>query len=169
MYIYKYIYSSPCGELTLASFNNSLCLCDWNISELRRNRIDNRIGTHLQCEFTFGRTDVISNAIVQLDEYFAHKRTNFDISTHFIGTDFQKNVWNTITRIPYSTTISYKELSHSLNINNAIRAVASAVGANPISIIIPCHRVIGSDGKLRGYAGGLGTKSFLLRHEKATK
>lgn len=167
MYIYKYCYLSPCGELTLASYNNSLCLCDWNINKLRRERIDNKITKHLKTEFSLGRTEIIDRAIWQLDEYFAHKRAEFDITTLLIGTDFQKKVWSALQHIPYTTTISYKELSHSLNMNKATRAVASAVGANPLSIIIPCHRVIGSNGELRGYAGGLEAKYFLLKHENS--
>lgn len=169
MDIYKHLYSSPCGELTLASYDNSLCLCDWNLNKLRHGRIDNKFAKHLKAEFTFGRTEIIDKTIAQLDEYFAHKRSDFDIPTLLIGTEFQKKVWNALQSIPYSSTISYKELSHSLNKGKATRAVASAVGANPLSIIIPCHRVIGKNGDLRGYAGGLEAKEYLLKHEKATK
>src|SRR5690606_18399830 len=93
------------------------------------------------------------------------KRTTFDIPLLFIGTDFQKSVWEALMEIPYGTTKSYLELSRDLGDENAIRAVATANGANSISIIVPCHRIIGSDGSLTGYAGGLNAKKKLLQLE----
>jgi len=101
----------------------------------------------------------------QLDEYFTNKREIFDIPLDLKGTDFQKIVWSELLKIPYGKTISYKELSLRLGDVKAIRAVGAANGANPVSIIVPCHRVIGSDGSLTGYAGGLWRKKWLLEHE----
>jgi len=103
----------------------------------------------------------------QLREYFAGTRKVFDIPLDIDGTDFQKTVWNELLKIPYGKTISYKTLSEKLGDVKAIRAVGKANGQNPIAIIIPCHRVIGSDGSLTGYAGGLAIKEKLLHLEGA--
>lgn len=104
--------------------------------------------------------------IIQLDEYFSGKRKEFDMPLDLDGTDFQKRVWNELLKIPYGRTITYKELAIRLGDLKAIRAAGTANGANPVSIIVPCHRVIGSDGSLTGYAGGLWRKKWLLGHER---
>ena len=103
--------------------------------------------------------------IKQLDEYFNRKRKAFDLPLDLKGTEFQKRVWGELLKIPFGKTNSYKELSLRLGNKKAIRAVAAANGANPVSIIVPCHRVIGSDGSLTGYAGGLWRKKWLLEFE----
>jgi methylated-DNA-[protein]-cysteine S-methyltransferase len=108
---------------------------------------------------------ILKMTILQLGEYFAGKRTSFSIPLSPEGTEYQKKVWQQLQRIPYGKTISYKELATALNDPKACRAVGSANGKNPLSIVIPCHRVIASDGKLAGYAGGVTTKSFLLNLE----
>jgi methylated-DNA-[protein]-cysteine S-methyltransferase len=104
-------------------------------------------------------------AVAQIQEYFAGNRTQFDLKLNPAGTDFQKKVWDELQHIPYGKTLSYLELSKKLGDPKAIRAVAAANGKNPLWIIIPCHRVIGSDGSLTGYAGGLWRKKWLLEHE----
>jgi methylated-DNA-[protein]-cysteine S-methyltransferase len=101
----------------------------------------------------------------QLDEYFSRKREAFNLPLDLKGTDFQRKVWSELLKIPFGRTISYKDLSIRLGDVKAIRAVAAANGANPVSIIVPCHRVIGSDGSLTGYAGGLWRKQWLLEFE----
>ena len=101
----------------------------------------------------------------QLREYFEHKRKVFDLPLEITGTDFQKSVWKELLKIPYGETISYKELAIRLGNLKTIRAAARANGANPLPIVIPCHRVIGSDGKLVGYGGGLMVKAKLLELE----
>lgn len=101
----------------------------------------------------------------QLTEYFEGKRKNFDLPLSPEGTPFQKKVWQQLQSIPYGTTTSYQQMAHQLGNPKVIRAAASANGKNPIAIIIPCHRVIGSDGSLTGYAGGLHRKKWLLAHE----
>jgi methylated-DNA-[protein]-cysteine S-methyltransferase len=106
-----------------------------------------------------------SRIFLQLDEYFNKKREMFDLPLDLKGTEFQKRVWNELLKIPFGRTVSYKELTLRLGNVKAIRAVAAANGANPVSIIVPCHRVIGSDGSLTGYAGGLWRKKWLLDHE----
>jgi methylated-DNA-[protein]-cysteine S-methyltransferase len=109
--------------------------------------------------------DVIFEAKVQLQEYFDGNRIMFDVPLQLEGTDFQKKVWNLLMKIPFGKTVSYLDLAKMVGDANATRAVATANGKNPIAIIIPCHRVIGSDGSLTGYAGGLGNKQMLLSFE----
>ncbi len=111
----------------------------------------------------------LEDASYQLQEYFEGKRENFDLDLNPQGTDFQKRVWNALLDIPYGKTTSYLELSKTLGDVKAIRAVAAANGKNPLWIVIPCHRVIGSDGSLTGYAGGLHRKKWLLDHESPVK
>lgn len=109
--------------------------------------------------------DVLQDAAKQMEEYFEGKRTDFNFLLNPQGTDFQKKVWKALLEIPYGKTTSYQELSIHLGDVKAIRAVASANGKNPLWIVVPCHRVIGSDGSLTGYAGGLWRKKWLLEHE----
>ena len=109
---------------------------------------------------------IIQNAIHQLNEYFAGTRKDFDLPLDPNGTDFQKSVWDELVKISYGTTTTYLKLSRKLNNEKAIRAVGTSNGQNPIAIVIPCHRVIGSDGSLTGYAGGLWRKKWLLEHEQ---
>ncbi|HZW62622.1 MAG TPA: methylated-DNA--[protein]-cysteine S-methyltransferase [Flavobacteriaceae bacterium] len=111
----------------------------------------------------------LSRCVTQLHEYFAGERQIFDLKLNPEGTDFQKRVWNLLLTVPYGKTISYLELSKLLGDVKAIRAVAGANGKNPICIIIPCHRIIGSDGSLTGYAGGISRKKWLLNHESPHK
>jgi len=109
--------------------------------------------------------EILQTAVSQLREYFSGKRQHFDLLLNPQGTTFQKKVWEELQSIPYGTTVSYLELSQKLGDVKAIRAVASANGKNPLWILIPCHRVIGSDGSLTGYAGGLFRKKWLLEME----
>lgn len=113
--------------------------------------------------------EVLEDAVYQLQEYFEGKRESFSLTLNPIGTEFQKRVWNALVDIPYGKTVSYLDLSKTLGDANAIRAVAAANGKNPLWIVIPCHRVIGSDGSLTGYAGGLHRKKWLLDHENPVK
>lgn len=155
-------YQSPCGELLLGSYGDQLCLCDWRQKEERGKTIDARIQKGLQAQYVMGESEIMAKAITQLDEYFDGKRKIFDISLLLVGTDFQKSVWNELLNIPYGKTESYASLSQLLGNPKAIRAVAAANGANAISIFVPCHRIIGSNHKLIGYAGGLSAKKYLL-------
>ena len=120
-------------------------------------------------EFTDILPSVLEDAAYQLKEYFEGARTRFDLKLNPSGTDFQKSVWNALQDIPYGKTVSYLDLSKSLGDVKAIRAVATANGKNPLWIVVPCHRVIGSDGSLTGYAGGLHRKKWLLDHENPVK
>lgn len=110
----------------------------------------------------------LQNAVNQLNEYFEGIRTDFDFKLNPKGTDFQQKVWKGLLQIPYGKTRTYLEQSKILGDVKAIRAVASANGKNPLWIVVPCHRVIGSDGSLTGYAGGLWRKKWLLEHENPT-
>ena len=112
---------------------------------------------------------IFNSSIQQLNEYFEGKRTHFTFQINPIGTEFQKKVWQELINIPYGKTCSYLELSKKLDDVKAIRAVASANGKNPLWIVAPCHRVIGKDGSLTGYAGGLWRKKWLLEHENPIK
>ncbi|WP_142784417.1 methylated-DNA--[protein]-cysteine S-methyltransferase [Changchengzhania lutea] len=118
-------------------------------------------------------TDIIpitlEDCVMQLQEYFEGTREQFDLKLNPQGTEFQKGVWTQLAQIPYGKTTSYLELSKHLGNVKAIRAVANANGKNPLWIIVPCHRVIGSDGSLTGYAGGLHRKQWLLEHESPYK
>ena len=107
----------------------------------------------------------LNDVVTQLQEYFEGKRSTFNVKISPKGTDFQKRVWNELLNIPFGKTLNYQQIANKLGDPKVIRAAASANGKNPISIIIPCHRVIGSDGSLTGYAGGLHRKKWLLEHE----
>ncbi|GHA45429.1 methylated-DNA--protein-cysteine methyltransferase [Salinimicrobium marinum] len=111
----------------------------------------------------------LKQAIFQLKEYFSGKRTRFELSLNPEGTGFQKKVWTELQKVPFGKTISYLELSKTLGDVKAIRAVAAANGKNPLWVVVPCHRIIGSDGSLTGYAGGLWRKKWLLDHENPVK
>lgn len=113
--------------------------------------------------------EVLEDAVYQLKEYFEGSRQQFDLKLNPTGTDFQKKVWEALLEIPFGKTISYLELSKKLGDVKAIRAVASANGKNPLWIVVPCHRVIGTNGDLIGYAGGLHRKKWLLEHESPAK
>ena len=113
--------------------------------------------------------ECLQACVVQLDEYFNGKRESFNLTVNPKGTAFQKKVWKALLKIPYGKTKSYLEQSKILGDVKAIRAVASANGKNPLWIVIPCHRVIGSDGSLTGYAGGIWRKKWLLAHENPVK
>lgn len=129
---------------------------------------------HLQQIRTFSDTDLVSEpnpfltaVFLQLDEYFAGKRQTFDLPLELQGTEFQLQVWELLKHIPYGKTLSYNQLATAYGNPKTIRAVAAANGANPILIVIPCHRVIGSNGQLVGYAGGMTAKRQLLLFEGA--
>lgn len=111
------------------------------------------------------QTQLLKKTTVQLDEYFSGRRKDFDLPLGQKGSEFQENVWNHLLKIPFGKTISYLQLSKQIGDVKAIRAIASANGRNNLAIVVPCHRVIGSDAKLVGYAGGLWRKKWLLEHE----
>ncbi len=157
-------YKSPYGELILGAIDDQLCLCDWRYRKMR-TAIDNRIQKQLQTSYKEQWNPVHDTAIEQLEEYFRRERTAFSIPLKAVGTDFQKKIWSLLQAIPFGTVNSYLELALKFGDKNAVRAVANANGANALSIFIPCHRIIGSNGQLVGYAGGLRAKDKLLKLE----
>ena len=159
-------FKTPIGELILGSFNDKLCLCDWRYRKMRSS-IDSRLTRGINARYVEESSTLVNHTKAQLTQYFNGERHQFEIPILLIGTDFQKEVWNALLEIPYGKTNTYLQLAKDLNNENAIRAVATANGANAISIIIPCHRIIGSNGDLVGYAGGLEAKMKLLKLEKA--
>jgi len=152
------------GELIIGDFQNQICLCDWRF-RAKREMIDTRITSDLKSNFVVKNTDLIEETKNQLNEYFAKKRFEFSVPILPLGTEFQQTVWQELMKIPYGKTTNYLEISEKINSPKAFRAVANANGANAISIIIPCHRVIGKNEKLVGYAGGIVAKEKLLKLE----
>jgi methylated-DNA-[protein]-cysteine S-methyltransferase len=114
-----------------------------------------------------GDDDILAKTREELEEYFDGRRRTFDVPLAPNGTEFQRSVWHALTEIPFGTTISYAELARRVGNEAAVRAVGAANGRNPIPVIVPCHRVIGSDGSLTGFGGGLPRKKWLLQHERA--
>ena len=157
-------YLSPCGLLTLGALDRSLCLCDWNIGS-RRDTIDRRLCREFAATMVRSDNDVLRLARKELDEYFRGERQTFDVPIVFAGSELRQAVWSELQKIAYAQTVSYAELARRIGRPKSVRAVASAVGANPLSIFIPCHRIIGSNGSLTGYAGGLTAKQMLLSLE----
>ena len=157
-------YASPCGDLLLGAYGDKLCLCDWG-TEQPRALVGRRLANRLYAGYEAGACPVILEAVRQLDEYFRRGRSVFDIPLLLVGTEFQQQVWRQLQEIPYGETRSYADLARTLGRPEAVRAVARASGANALSIFLPCHRVVGSDGSLTGYAGGLEAKRFLLALE----
>ena len=157
-------FETPFGELVLGAFQENLCLCDWRFRR-QRELIDKRIKYYFKSEFVEEENQILTETKNQLSEYFNSQRIKFDLPIGLAGTDFQKSVWNELMNIPFGKTESYLSLSKKLGNSLAIRAVASANGANAISIIVPCHRIIGSNNELIGYAGGLEAKRKLLELE----
>jgi methylated-DNA-[protein]-cysteine S-methyltransferase len=159
-------FNTKYGELIIGAFDHKLCLCDWRYRKMRAS-IDERIQTGLDAGYVEEGSATIENTKIQLSQYFSGDRTRFEIPLLLVGSEFQKQVWNALLQIPYGKTDTYAGLSRKLGNENAIRAVAAANGANAISIIIPCHRILGRDGRLTGYAGGLAAKKKLLQLENA--
>lgn len=158
-------YASPCGEMILGAYDGKLCMCDWSVNK-RRKQVDHRLCQGIGTTMIEGTAEVIENAIGQFEAYFAHQLRDFHLPLLLIGTDFQKQVWTALQEIPFGETVSYKDLSHRIGNPKAVRAVANANAANALPIVIPCHRVIGADRSLTGFAGGIEAKQFLLNIEQ---
>ncbi|MEA3370153.1 MAG: methylated-DNA--[protein]-cysteine S-methyltransferase [Campylobacterota bacterium] len=157
-------YKTKHAEFILGSYDGKLCMLDFRYRK-KRTTVDSRIKKVLNAEFIEKDDGVLKETRKQLDEYFKMKRKEFDVPLLMVGTAFQKSVWSALLEVPYGTTASYLELSKTIGNEKAVRAVANANGANAIGIIIPCHRIIGSNGELTGYAGGLALKKRLLELE----
>jgi len=153
----KLDYASPIGVLEIVGTDEAICSILFKEHEAAQNFRNDETN------------EVLVECYSQLDEYFKGGRQQFNFPYIFEGTNFQKSVWNALTEIPYAETGSYKDIAVSIGNEKAIRAVGSANGRNKLTIVIPCHRIIGSNGKLTGYAGGLWRKEWLLKHETAFK
>lgn len=156
-YVSKTI-SSPVGTLTLVASDIGLAAILWEHDRPRRVPLD--------AMYIDDAHPTLCEAERQLNEYFAGRRTAFELKLDLIGTPFQKSVWNALLRIPFGETRTYGEIAAELGNPKAVRAVGAANGRNPVSIVTPCHRVIGAQGDLTGFAGGLAAKEYLLRLER---
>lgn len=161
MTLYHKLMKSPVGELKLVASDIGLVAVLWEGDAPERIKLDESTADngHL----------ILQETEKQLTEYFEKKRTDFSIELDFRGTAFQLQVWQALLRIPFSETRTYGDIAKEINNPQAVRAVGAAANKNPVSIIAPCHRVIGGTGKLIGFAGGLRNKSFLLRLEDSIK
>lgn len=158
-------HKTPYGELLLGSIDGQLCLCDWRY-RAKRDSIDQRLKRYFKAEMICSEHSIIDLTIEQLDEYFLGRRRQFTLPIAFAGTDFQQAIWRQLQEIPFGETVTYAKLAERAGDVKAVRAVANANGANALSIIVPCHRVIGSNGQLTGYAGGLNAKQKLISLEQ---
>lgn len=156
-YVFKTM-DSPVGTLKLVASDRGLAAILWENDEAARV-------PHVNSAVATDRNPVLLDTEKQLSEYFAGVRKEFSLPLDFIGTDFNKKVWQVLLRIPYGETTTYGQLAKKLGCVSLSRAVGAANGKNPISIVAPCHRVIGANGRLIGFAGGLETKAFLLNLE----
>ncbi|MEK4458199.1 methylated-DNA--[protein]-cysteine S-methyltransferase [Paenibacillus sp. FSL R10-2748] len=153
LYVLKYV--SPIGEIEIQGTNEAV----YSIMFSNRNELLTRAIEEVPIQ-------VLAECAIQLDEYFKGERFEFTFPYVFEGTDFQQKVWNALVSVGYGKTTAYKDIALAIGNEKAIRAVGSANGKNKLSIVIPCHRIIGSNQKLTGYAGGLWRKEWLLQHEK---
>ncbi|NOZ35204.1 MAG: methylated-DNA--[protein]-cysteine S-methyltransferase [Chlorobi bacterium] len=158
---------TPLGEMLACVSDEGLYLLEFN-DRKKYDRQINSLKKYFNSEITKGNHPLLAEVQTQINEYFQGKRKEFTILLKFSGTEFQKNVWKELLKIPYGKTASYSDIAKKIKNPKAVRAVANANAANKIAIIIPCHRVIGSDGSLTGYAAGLDKKKFLLKIENNT-
>ncbi|HHH50584.1 MAG TPA: bifunctional transcriptional activator/DNA repair protein Ada [Saprospiraceae bacterium] len=158
-------FSSPIGSIIACATEKGVCFLGF-VGQKRLEAQFSALQKHLNAIILPGKNPHLSQVKQEINEYFAGERKDFSVALDIIGTDFRKQVWQSLLQIPYGKTVSYKAQALAINNIKAVRAVASANGANKISLIIPCHRVIGSNGSLTGYAGGLQKKQWLLNFEK---
>ena len=153
---------SPIGELTILATEDAVVAIHFGD--------DRTLGTRVAAiDLAAGEHPVLDETVRQLDEYFAGDRLEFDLPLQPNGTPFQREAWTALTTIPYGETISYGEQARRLGDRNKSRAVGAANGKNPIPIVVPCHRVVGANGHLTGFGGGLGIKAWLLDHEQRVR
>ncbi|MDG2019228.1 MAG: methylated-DNA--[protein]-cysteine S-methyltransferase [Porticoccaceae bacterium] len=157
-------YKTSIGDLILGCFQDRLCMLDFRYRKMR-NTVDKRIKQGLNADFIEQDHGILQKTRQRIDEYLSAQRKQFDIPILMVGSDFQKQVWQQLMRVSYGQTASYSDLAKRINNEKAVRAVASANGANSIALIIPCHRIIESNGGLGGYGGGLSVKKRLLKIE----
>jgi methylated-DNA-[protein]-cysteine S-methyltransferase len=156
--LFSAVVDSPVGTLTIVAGDAGVRAVLWPDDDPKRVRLPDAVDdpTH----------PVIAAAASQLEEYFAGTRMTFDVPLDPVGTDFQRAAWEALLTIPYGVTVSYGDQADRMGDRRKARAVGAANGRNPISIIVPCHRVVGANGSLTGFAGGVDTKAWLLAHER---
>ncbi len=157
-------YKSKIGELIIGSYENKLCLLDFRYRRMR-STVDNRIKKYLKTDFIERKDGIILETEKQIEAYFSEKKKDFDIPLLMLGTDFQKQVWDELLKVKYGETATYLDIAKRIGKPRAVRAVASANGANAIALIIPCHRIIETNGGIGGYGGGVDVKKRLLKLE----
>lgn len=153
------------GELILGCFGGSLCLVGFH-GETMRDSIPAGLGHRLQAGFVEQDDEILARTRQQIDEYLNGRRREFDVPLLLVGTAFQKSVWEALLKVPYGATSTYKRIAENVGSQRAVRAVGNACKANPIAIIVPCHRIIGSTGGFVGYGRGLPLKKRLLKLER---
>ena len=158
---------TPIGTLLAAASDKGLCLLEFADVEDRLNRHFNHIEKNFKTKITQGKSRTINQLKQELTEYFKGTRKNFNVALDFRGTEFQENAWSALLEIPYGETRSYQDQAIAINKPAAVRAIANANNRNKISIVIPCHRVIGKNGAMTGYGGEVWRKEFLLKLENA--
>ncbi|KGX90676.1 iron-sulfur binding protein [Pontibacillus halophilus JSM 076056 = DSM 19796] len=157
---------SPVGTITMVATEAGLCRVDYGNMKDLETKLHAWAKKHFLCVEFFKDANRFTEVKQQLLQYFNNERNEFAVTTDFYGTVFQQKVWKALMQIPYGETRSYKDIALNIQAPRAVRAVGGAVNQNPMSIIYPCHRVIGSNGALVGYAGGLDKKKHLLSHEQ---
>ena len=157
-------WNSPCGSLIIASLEDKLVMSDWE-NGWHHDSIMKRFEKLLGLSFVQKSSFVIDKAIDEMESYFKGELENFDLPLYLVGTAFQIKVWHALEKIPYGHTCSYMDVARAIGNIHSVRAVGGAIGQNPLSIIIPCHRVLGKDRSLTGYGGGYEAKKFLLNIE----
>jgi len=163
-HLYHKFIDTPFNRMRIGGTEDGLCLFEFEY-RTSLNAIERRIEQMTGVTFEDGEHPYFEEVEQQVAEYFAGTRQNFDLPLQLLGSPFQVSVWQALLQIPYGETRSYKQQSIYLNNEKAIRAIASANGDNGIAIIVPCHRVIGANGSLVGYGGGIQRKKWLLEHE----
>jgi O-6-methylguanine DNA methyltransferase len=156
---------TPLGRMYACATERGICLLEFDNRKNYDLQLE-KLAKSLNEKIEMGESPFFGQLKTELEEYFQGKRKVFSVPLDLVGTDFQKKVWAELLKIPYGKTISYKQLAERTGDSNASRAVANANGMNKIALIVPCHRVIGANGTLTGYAGGLERKHFVLELEK---
>ncbi len=157
-------YKTKIGELIIGSYDDKLCILDFRYRKMRTS-VDNRIKKLLKADFIDREDEIIIKTKQQIDEYLEGKRQEFNIPILLLGTDFQKQVWNELLKVKYGETSTYLDIAKRIENPKAVRAAASANGANAIALVVPCHRIIESNGEFGGYGGGISVKKRLLNLE----
>ncbi len=162
--IHYAVFSTPLGKMIAAGYKNRLCRLEF-LGRKKPSAILKPIAERLKTEMSGGKSPILDETRKQLKMYFDGRLKKFNLPVELIGTDFQRSVWRQLTRIPQGKTVNYGKIAERIGKPKGARAAGMAIGSNPISIVVPCHRVIGKSGDLVGFGGGLWRKKWLLKHE----